>query len=171
MLRQTSTHKGCSVWSSDLLSRARVFQEKICLSKAAGGLKVMHLISWNRAAILKHSWAIAETLFIVWLAVQRRFATVVRLLNFAIQVPASCVFRDMADETLDNLFFSCSVTGSLWQRLGMGSHYLEGQKQNQVSRRVTMLTGFCRNIAIHIHIRGTELKHCQAVLGNLNAIP
>ncbi|KAG5594057.1 hypothetical protein H5410_035289 [Solanum commersonii] len=59
-----------------LSKRARVFQEKICLSKAAGGLKVMHLISWNRAAILKHSWAIAETLFIVWLAVQRRFATV-----------------------------------------------------------------------------------------------
>uniref|UniRef100_M1D135 Tn7 reverse transcriptase n=1 Tax=Solanum tuberosum TaxID=4113 RepID=M1D135_SOLTU len=44
-----------------LSKRARVFQEKICLSKAAGGLKVMHLISWNRAAILKHSWAIAET--------------------------------------------------------------------------------------------------------------
>lgn len=55
--------------------------------------------------------------FILWLALQRRLATVDRLLKYGVQIPQQCILCKLTDETFDNLFFECSVTNELWSRL------------------------------------------------------
>uniref|UniRef100_A0A1U7YPV5 Uncharacterized protein LOC104246697 n=1 Tax=Nicotiana sylvestris TaxID=4096 RepID=A0A1U7YPV5_NICSY len=55
--------------------------------------------------------------FILWLALQRRLATVDRLLKFGVQIPQQCIFCKQADEVFDHIFFECSMTKELWSRL------------------------------------------------------
>ncbi|XP_016499380.1 uncharacterized protein LOC107817991 [Nicotiana tabacum] len=54
--------------------------------------------------------------FILWMAIQRRLATVDILAKWRIQVPQSCVLceRDI-EETHDHLFFECTYSQSLWK--------------------------------------------------------
>lgn len=55
--------------------------------------------------------------FILWLAAQRRLATVERLQKFGIQVPTDFAFCAQAPETFNHLFFECRITLHLWTRL------------------------------------------------------
>ncbi|XP_075096425.1 uncharacterized protein LOC142174516 [Nicotiana tabacum] len=199
--------------SSTVSKKALVSWEKVCLPQVAGGLNVMNLVFWNKAAVAKHLWAVAKkkdclwikwihtfyikhhTLehmpipknvawvvrkilesrkltgdvqgiqenllnrldqlqndnsfsirklyrlqfpqlpkvpwkgivlqprlhprfkFILWLALQRRLATVDRLLKFGVQIDQQCAFCKLAGETFDHLFFECYVTKEVWSRL------------------------------------------------------
>uniref|UniRef100_A0A1S4AZM9 Uncharacterized protein n=1 Tax=Nicotiana tabacum TaxID=4097 RepID=A0A1S4AZM9_TOBAC len=50
--------------------RALISWETICLSQSAGGLNVMNMLYWNKAAIAKHLWAVAkkkDSLWIKWI--------------------------------------------------------------------------------------------------------
>lgn len=55
--------------------------------------------------------------FILWLAVQKRLATVERLQKFGINVPPDCAFCGQHLETFSHLFFECDVTRRTWRRL------------------------------------------------------
>ncbi|XP_070014795.1 uncharacterized protein [Nicotiana sylvestris] len=199
--------------SSTVSKKALVSWEKICLPQGVGGLNVINLVFWNRAAVAKHLWTVAKkkdclwikwihtfyikhhTLeqmsipknaawvvrkilesrkfigdvqgiqsdlmskldqlqkgnsfsirklyrlqfpqlpkvpwksivlqpkmhpgfkFILWLALQRRLATVDTLLKFSVQIPQQCILCKLTDETFDHLFFECSVTNESWSRL------------------------------------------------------
>lgn len=49
--------------------RALISWEKLCMPRSAGGLNIIYLYTWNKAAICKILWAIAEkkdTLWIQW---------------------------------------------------------------------------------------------------------
>jgi len=46
--------------STGTSKRAFVSWEKVCQPRSAGGLNVMHLSGWNKAAILKLLWALAS---------------------------------------------------------------------------------------------------------------
>nr|XP_009764642.1 PREDICTED: uncharacterized protein LOC104216321 [Nicotiana sylvestris] len=50
-------------------------------------------------------------------ALQRRLATVDRLLKFGVQIDQQCAFCKLAGETFDHLFFECYVTKEVWSRL------------------------------------------------------
>ncbi|XP_075076894.1 uncharacterized protein LOC142163500 [Nicotiana tabacum] len=53
--------------------------------------------------------------FILWMAIQRRLATVDRLANWGIQVTHSCVLCGCdIEETHDHLYFECPYSQSLW---------------------------------------------------------
>nr|XP_009788346.1 PREDICTED: uncharacterized protein LOC104236167 [Nicotiana sylvestris] len=54
---------------------------------------------------------IPRHLFILWLALNQRLATVDRLAKWKIDVPKECV------ETLDHLFFECAYARSIWAAL------------------------------------------------------
>ncbi|XP_070013606.1 uncharacterized protein LOC142176111 [Nicotiana tabacum] len=56
--------------------------------------------------------------FILWLALQRRLATVDRLLKFGVQIDQQCALCKLASEIFDHLFFECYVTKEVWSRLG-----------------------------------------------------
>lgn len=55
--------------------------------------------------------------FNLWLAIQGRLPIVDRLQKMGIQAPQMCVFYDLEDELLEQLFFECSYTKTIWQRL------------------------------------------------------
>ncbi|KAH0709212.1 hypothetical protein KY284_010639 [Solanum tuberosum] len=55
--------------------------------------------------------------FILWLAIQKRLATVERLQKFGINVPPDCAFCGQHLETFSHLFFECDVTRRIWRRL------------------------------------------------------
>lgn len=55
--------------------------------------------------------------FILWLTLLHRLSTVERLAKFGIQVPRTCVYCEIDDETHDNLFVECGITKHLWMRL------------------------------------------------------
>ncbi|XP_060179901.1 uncharacterized protein LOC132609768 [Lycium barbarum] len=53
--------------STEISKKALVSWAKICLPKAAGGHNVLDLCLWNKAAILKHLWALAEKKDCLWI--------------------------------------------------------------------------------------------------------
>lgn len=55
--------------------------------------------------------------FILWLAAHERLATVDRLNKIGVHVPQDCAFCKATIETLEHLFFECSVTTRVWTRL------------------------------------------------------
>ncbi|XP_060200088.1 uncharacterized protein LOC132628307 [Lycium barbarum] len=64
-----------------------------------------------KGLVLKHQ-------FILWLAIQRRLATVDRLQKWGIQVAKKCVlYETNAVENLDHLFFKCSHSQFIWKTL------------------------------------------------------
>ncbi|XP_059290313.1 uncharacterized protein LOC132043877 [Lycium ferocissimum] len=52
--------------------------------------------------------------FNLWLAIQRRLATVDRLQKFGIDIPKDCIFCARDEETFDHFFFTCSHTRTIW---------------------------------------------------------
>ncbi|XP_019227163.1 PREDICTED: uncharacterized protein LOC109208497 [Nicotiana attenuata] len=199
--------------TSTVSKKALVSWEKVCLPQVVGGLNVMNMICWNKAAMAKHLWAVAKKKdclwirwihtfyiknhilehmpipknaawvvrkiletrkfigelqgiqgdlnsrlcqlqqgesfnirklyrlqvpllhrvpwkgiilqpnlhpkfkFILWLALQRRLATVDRLLKFGVQVPQQRIFCKLADEVFDHLFFEFTMTKEIWSIL------------------------------------------------------
>ncbi|XP_059302208.1 uncharacterized protein LOC132054172 [Lycium ferocissimum] len=53
--------------STEISKKALVSWAKICLPKAAGGHNVLDLCLWNKAAILKHLWALAKKKDCLWI--------------------------------------------------------------------------------------------------------
>ncbi|XP_019242573.1 PREDICTED: uncharacterized protein LOC109222707 [Nicotiana attenuata] len=55
--------------SNEFSRKALIAWDKICQPKSAGGLNVMNIRIWNKAAVLKHLWALAmkkDSLWIKW---------------------------------------------------------------------------------------------------------
>ncbi|XP_019226868.1 PREDICTED: uncharacterized protein LOC109208247 [Nicotiana attenuata] len=55
--------------STDCSRKALITRDKICQPRATGGLNVINMKIWNKAALLKHLWALAmkkDTLWIKW---------------------------------------------------------------------------------------------------------
>ncbi|XP_019263106.1 PREDICTED: uncharacterized protein LOC109240879 [Nicotiana attenuata] len=147
--------------------------------------------------------------FILWLAVQKRLATIDRLLKFGIQVPAECIFFKNGSETFNHLFFECPVTSRLWAKL---CHWLGHKRSigdwecelewinkkaksragiNSIACCVFAMTvamiwrernkgrfedgkydeyQICKEIILHIHVRGQNNKKWRALLQQLNWI-
>ncbi|XP_060212045.1 uncharacterized protein LOC132639621 [Lycium barbarum] len=62
--------KLCLVWGKYYHQRALVAWDKVCTPKSAGGLNLINLKIWNRAAIAKNSWDVAhkeDKLWIRWI--------------------------------------------------------------------------------------------------------
>lgn len=55
--------------------------------------------------------------FILWLALQKRLATMDRLIKFGVQVSQQCVFCKQSDELFKHLFFDCPIVREIWTRL------------------------------------------------------
>ncbi|XP_019239458.1 PREDICTED: uncharacterized protein LOC109219451 [Nicotiana attenuata] len=148
--------------------------------------------------------------FILWLALHSRLATVDRLLKFGIQVPQQCIFCGLAIETFDHLFFECSLTKALWNRLlrWLGYHRpiydwqhevewvsKNAKRRNGLAAITTCVFGMlvnaiwrernkqrfqggrllsnniCKEIAIHIHMKGTSIHDWKEALLSLNSYP
>ncbi|XP_019251222.1 PREDICTED: uncharacterized protein LOC109230152 [Nicotiana attenuata] len=57
-----------SYWAqADISRRALVAWDKVCLPQTMGGLNVINLCNWNRAAIMKHLWAITKKKDCLWI--------------------------------------------------------------------------------------------------------
>ncbi|XP_070030161.1 uncharacterized protein [Nicotiana sylvestris] len=199
--------------TSSVSKKALVSWDKVCLPQVVGGLNVINMVYWNKAAVAKHLWVVAKKKeclwirwihtfyikqnmlehmpipknaawvvrkiletrkfigevqglqgdlmsrlgqlqkgnsfsikklyrlqfsqlpkvfwkgivlqpnlyprfkFILWLALQRRLATIDRLLMFGVQIPQQCIFYKRADEVFDHIFFECTMTKEVWSRL------------------------------------------------------
>lgn len=55
--------------------------------------------------------------FILWLVIQKRHATVERMLTFGITIPPECAFRRQHMETFTHLFFECRETSNIWSHV------------------------------------------------------
>nr|XP_016494043.1 PREDICTED: uncharacterized protein LOC107813308 [Nicotiana tabacum] len=53
--------------SSTISKKALVSWDKVCLPQGAGGLNVLNLVVWNRAAVAKHFWAVAKKKDCLWI--------------------------------------------------------------------------------------------------------
>jgi len=69
-------------------------------------------VAWKHLAL--HTKIHPRYKFILWLAIQKRLATVERLQKFGITVLPDCVFCCQHLETFSHLFFECSVTKKIW---------------------------------------------------------
>jgi len=78
-------------------------------------VNLMHVhpkVNWKHLAL--HPKIHPRYKFILWLAIQKRLATVERLQKFGINVPPNCAFCGQHLETFSHLFFECSVTKKIW---------------------------------------------------------
>lgn len=55
--------------------------------------------------------------YISWLASLNVLSTLERLEKWGIITKRECCFYNMADESLDHLYFECSITNGLWKVL------------------------------------------------------
>ncbi|XP_019264258.1 PREDICTED: uncharacterized protein LOC109241890 [Nicotiana attenuata] len=58
-----------STGSTEISRNALIAWDKICQPKSTGGLNVINMRTWNKAAVMKHLWALAmkkDTLWIRW---------------------------------------------------------------------------------------------------------
>lgn len=65
---------------------------------------------WNKHNMPRHS-------FILWLTVKGRLKTKSMLQRRGIQVSPNCGFCDMGHESIQHLFFECSVSSSIWNEV------------------------------------------------------
>ncbi|XP_019262929.1 PREDICTED: uncharacterized protein LOC109240714 [Nicotiana attenuata] len=148
--------------------------------------------------------------FILWLAVQKRLATVDRLLKLGITVPTDCIFCRHSIETFNHLFFECPIAKSLWTKLCLWL----GHKRNigdwefelkWISKKAKSRAGIngiiccvfamtvalilrernkgrfedskydehqiCKEIVLHIHVRGKHNRKWRELLQKLHWIP
>ncbi|XP_059288237.1 uncharacterized protein LOC132041551 [Lycium ferocissimum] len=96
---------------------AFVSGEKFSISKAYRTMQpTWPKVPWKQLELLKG--LVPKHQFILWLAIQRRLATVDRLQKWGIQVAKECVLYETdAVETLDHLFFKCSHSQFIWKTL------------------------------------------------------
>ncbi|XP_019257697.1 PREDICTED: uncharacterized protein LOC109235907 [Nicotiana attenuata] len=52
---------------ADISRRALVAWDRVCLPQTMGGLNVINLCNWNKAAIMKHLWAITKKKDCLWI--------------------------------------------------------------------------------------------------------
>ncbi|XP_060211703.1 uncharacterized protein LOC132639260 [Lycium barbarum] len=85
-------------------------QEKFKISKAYRALQpTWPKVHWKKLVLLKG--LVPKHQFILWLAIQRKLATVDRLKKWGIQVEKNCVLCETdVEENLDHLFFQCSYS-------------------------------------------------------------
>ena len=97
-----------------------------------GQLSLVITFVWYPKAIPCH-------FFVLWLAVQERLSTHVKLLNYGVIASISCVFYRADVESHDYLFFSCPFIYKLWWYLLWKSIiiWLEGSWQ-EIIRWATM---------------------------------
>ncbi|KAM6543727.1 hypothetical protein CsatB_008174 [Cannabis sativa] len=114
----------------------QVSWDRLCKSKAAGGLGLRNTIKWNEAALGKYVWAIAtkqdnlwvkwekvkwfrevwnsynipKHRIILWLAVQNRLQTRTRVAKMKICQETSCLLCESEIETAGHLFFQCTFS-------------------------------------------------------------
>ena len=66
-----------------------------------------HRQVWFEGRIPKHA-------FIIWVSARNRLGTRDRMRSWGLQVPATCILCNVADETRHYLFFDCSFSSEVW---------------------------------------------------------
>lgn len=117
--------------SVSVSKKALVTWEKVCRPKAAGGLNILYLELWNKAAILKHLWDIARKKDCLWIQWIHTHYTKTRSLE-TITTPkaASWVIRKIMD-TKDLILQHQGFHGNLSTRL-LSVHAEKGFSINYV---------------------------------------
>lgn len=78
--------------------RALVSWENVCQSRAAGGLNVLNMFRWNKAAVMKQLWALANKKDCLWVKWVRIFYMKQESLdNFEIPKNATWVVRKIIE--------------------------------------------------------------------------
>ncbi|XP_019237534.1 PREDICTED: uncharacterized protein LOC109217724 [Nicotiana attenuata] len=108
----------------------------VCKPKSSGGLNILNLKKWNRAAILKLHWDLtskADRLWIKWLHMyhikgqpisnikgakqaswMERMLTADRLSKWSMTVDTTCVFYNCQPENHHHLFYYCTIIMEIW---------------------------------------------------------
>ncbi|XP_019228960.1 PREDICTED: uncharacterized protein LOC109210043 [Nicotiana attenuata] len=72
-------------------------------------------VAWR--GVMLHPGVHPSFRFILWLAMQRRLATVDRLMQIGINVPNECTFCKQTQETFNHLYFECMITNRIWAKM------------------------------------------------------
>ncbi|XP_021849078.1 uncharacterized protein [Spinacia oleracea] len=88
------------------------FSIKLMYQKLNG---VHNKVSWRR--IVCNNKATPKSLFVLWMALWNRMPTLDRLLQWKIVNVNSCLMCGSAEETVDHLFFKCSISSQVWQKV------------------------------------------------------
>ncbi|XP_021843570.2 uncharacterized protein [Spinacia oleracea] len=103
--------------------------EQWCLPKSNGRWNLKDLTIWNKAAVMKHCWALSMKQDRLW----NRLATKDRLISWNLPIQRSCGLCQVHDETLCHLFFECSYANEIWtavlQELGIVRGCLSWQEE------------------------------------------
>ncbi|XP_056685650.1 uncharacterized protein [Spinacia oleracea] len=109
-------------------------------------------VSWKR--IICNSKATPKAAFIVWLALHKRLPTKDRLRGWGMNISSTCELCQAADESLDHLFFDCSVSkevrSGVLQHLGVSRLVMQWELEVQwcsVKSRSTKEADIRRSIA------------------------
>ena len=82
--------------------------------------------SWSKAVWFKH--ATPKYSFHIWTAMRDRLSTCDRMLRWNASINSTCVLCQQEVETRNHLFFSCSYSTRIWQKMMRGllqSRYTE----------------------------------------------
>ncbi|KAK4723984.1 hypothetical protein R3W88_026763 [Solanum pinnatisectum] len=153
-------------------------------------------VSWKSIALQQNIHPRHK--FILWLAIWRRLATIERLQKFGIHVPPNCAFCGTTFESFEHFYFECRVTRALWHRLlvwlgtnrtigswqniGKGTIiscvfamlvYLLWRERNVIRFQSNLYQSdrLCKEIALHIHMRGRDLSKWKNTLQTLDRLP
>ncbi|XP_021837875.2 uncharacterized protein [Spinacia oleracea] len=109
-------------------------------------------VAWKR--IICNSKATPKASFIVWLALQKRLPTKDMLRSWGMSISSSCELCQAADESLDHMFFDCSVSKEVWScvllQLGVSRSVMQWELEVQwcsVKSRSTKEADIKRSIA------------------------
>ncbi|XP_060177863.1 uncharacterized protein LOC132607802 [Lycium barbarum] len=148
--------------TTETSKRALVSWDKVCLPTSAGGLNVLNLGLWNKAAILKQLWALAENKeclwirILVWLGVHRAIGS----WQEEVQWTTTMAKRKSGRGAIISVVFAM-VIALVWRYRNL----IRFQSHNYNEDRL------CKAIAVHLHIRGRTRRKWQPLLSQLNHMP
>nr|XP_018629371.1 uncharacterized protein LOC108946707 [Nicotiana tomentosiformis] len=102
----------------NLSKKALASWDKVCLPQAAGGLNVLNLCRWNKAAIIKQLWSIAQKKDCLWIKwVHSYYIKKQTFDSCPIPKTTAWVIRKIL-ETRDTIMQQVMVQGDLLAKLG-----------------------------------------------------
>lgn len=95
------------------------FKEKFSTAETWQQIREQHQqYDWHKAVWFKH--ATPKYSFVVWVALRDRLSTGSRMAQWSASVDTSCIFCQVPVETVDHLFFECSYSKQIWEKLARG---------------------------------------------------
>ncbi|XP_060183203.1 uncharacterized protein LOC132613172 [Lycium barbarum] len=96
---------------NDLITMQRFSINKVYLKLIGDYPKV----TWRK--ITRNNPGFPKWIFILYLAINRRLYTKDRLISWGMPMSPLCALCGIENETIDQLFFKCSVSASVWEKL------------------------------------------------------